>query len=77
MNEKLTLDTLTKDNVSIKKQNYTVVDGVEYQIGKLWSRGYTNSIVGRKEVQAEVSEPYRSAIMAMWGTTPTVTEANA
>lgn len=74
MNEKITLDMLTKDSVSIKKQQYTIIDGVEYPIGEIWRRAYVNSIHGRSEVEVEVSEPYKTAIMAIWGNTPTVTD---
>jgi hypothetical protein len=74
MNEKITLDMLTADNVSIRKQQYTVIDGKEYPIGEPWRRAYVNSIQGRQQLQAEVAEPYLSAIMAVWGGAPTVTE---
>ena len=74
MIEKITLDMLTQDSVSLKKQNHTVVDGKEYPIGEPWRRAYVNSVQGRAQVQAEVPEPYLSAIMAVWGDAPTVTE---
>lgn len=74
MNEKITLDMLTQDSVSLKKQQYATVDGKEYPIGQPWRRAYINSAQGRAQVQAEVPEPYLSAIMAVWGATPTVTE---
>ena len=72
MVKKITLDMLTADSVSIKKQQYTVVDGKEYPIGEPWRRAYVNSIQGRVQVQAEVPEPYQSAIFAVWGNAPTV-----
>lgn len=75
MNEKITLDMLTQDSVSVKKQNYTTINEVEYLIGEPWRKAYINSLEGREEVQNEVIEPYKTAIMAMWGTTPTVTES--
>jgi len=74
MIEKITLDALNVNSVSIKKQRYTVVDGKEYPIGEPWRRAYVNSAQGRTQVQAEVPEPYSSAIMAVWGDAPTVTE---
>ena len=75
MIEKTTLDMLTQDSVSLKKQQYTIVDGVEYPIGEPWRRAYVNSVQGREQVNTEVSEPYKTAIFAIWGTAPTVTEA--
>jgi hypothetical protein len=74
MIEKIILDMLTQDGVSLKKQQYATVDGKEYPIGEPWRRAYINSVQGRAQVQAEVPEPYLSAIMAVWGDTPTVTE---
>ena len=74
MEEKITLDMLTQDSVSVKKQNITTINGVEYAIGEPWRRAYINSEAGRKELQSEVVEPYISAILAIWSNTPTVTD---
>ena len=74
MFEKITLDMLTRDGVNLKKQQYTTINGVEYPIGEPWRRAYINSVKGRAQVQAEMQEPYKSAIMAVWGDTPTVTD---
>ena len=72
MQDKISLDMLTQDNVSLQKQQITVIDGVEYPIGQPWRRAYVNSTQGRTQVQTEVDEPYRTAILAVWGDTPTV-----
>ena len=74
--EKITLDMLTPDSVSIKTQRYAVIDGVEYPIGDPWRRAYVNSSSGRQQVQDEVPEPYRSAIFAVWSETPTISEVS-
>lgn len=74
MNEKITLDKLTQDSVSIKKQNVTTINGVEYELGQPSRKAYVNSIRGREEVQAELEEKYVNIIFAMWGDTPTVVE---
>lgn len=74
MIEKITLDMLTQDSVSVKKQQYIVQDGKEYAIGYVWRRAYVNSVQGRQQVQEEVLEPYKSVIMLMWANTPTVAE---
>ena len=74
MDGMITLDMLTADSVSLKKQKYTTVNGKEYPIGEPWRRAYINSVQGRTQVQAEVPEPYQSAIFAVWGNAPTVTE---
>lgn len=74
MNEKMTLDMLTQNSVSIKKQQYTLVDGKEYAIGEPWRRAYINSINGRAQIQAEIENPYLTAIMAVWGDAPTIND---
>ena len=73
-NERIFLDMLTPESVSVRKQKFVTVDGVEYPIGDPWRRAYVNSIVGRQQVQDEVPEPYKTAIFAVWGNAPTVSE---
>lgn len=68
------LDNLTQDSVNLKKQQFAIVEDKEYAIGEPWRKAYINSAQGRAQVQAEVEEPYKSAIMAVWGSAPTVTE---
>jgi hypothetical protein len=72
--ERITLDMLTLTSVSVKKQQYVEVNDTEYPIGDPWRRAYTNSSSGRQQVQDEVPEPYRSAIFAVWGESPTVAD---
>ncbi len=74
MIEKTYLDMLTQDNVSLRKQQFTTVDEVEYPIGQPWRRAYTNSISGRTAVQSEIAEPFKTAILTVWGDSPTVVE---
>jgi len=77
MQEKITLDMLTQDSVSVKKQQYVKIDGTEYPVGKPWRRAYVNSARGRQQVEEEVPEPYRTAIFEVWGPEPTVEETTA
>ena len=74
MNKKIMLDMLTQDSVSLKKQNYAAVDGVEYPIGEPWRKAYINNTMGRAEVESEVPSPHKEAIFALWGNTPTVAD---
>jgi hypothetical protein len=74
MIEKITLDMLTQDSVSIKKQQYIVQNGVEYPVGQPWRSSYVNSTQGRQEVENEVAEPYKTIIFMMWGDTATIEE---
>jgi len=74
MIQKIALDMLTQDSVSVKRQRYAVVDGEEYPIGQPHRKAYINSERGRTEIQNELEEPYLSAVMAVWGEQPTVIE---
>jgi hypothetical protein len=74
MQEKITLEMLTQDGVNLKRQNVQILDGVEYPIGEPWRRQYMNSSSDRESVEAEIPEPYKTAIFAVWGDVPTVTE---
>lgn len=74
MNEKFSLDMLTQDSVSLKKQSFATIDGVEYPIGDPWRKAYVNSTSGRAEVEEEIPEPYKTAIYTVWGDTPTVVD---
>ncbi|MER2119198.1 MAG: hypothetical protein ABS935_02965 [Solibacillus sp.] len=76
MIEKLYIDTLTNDNVSIRRQQFTIIDGNEYSTSHTWRRAYVNSLQGRISVENEVPEPYKIAIFAVWGDAPTVDENN-
>lgn len=71
MKEKITLDMLSKDSVSLEKRQYIIQDGKEYTVGEPWRSTYYNSVSGRQQVQEEVPEPYKSVIMLLWGDTPT------
>lgn len=74
MMEKYTVDMLTTDSVSVKKQTYIDYMGQEYLIGEPWRRAYMNSIQGRQQIVDELPQAQVNAIMAVWGDTPTITE---
>lgn len=74
MLKKYTLDMLTQDSVSVKMQQYAVVDEIEYAIGQPHRKAYINSIRGREEVVNELPTAQQSAIFSIWGDTPTVDE---
>ena len=74
MIEKYTLDMLTQDSVSIKKQTYIDYMGQKYLIGEPWRRAYINSVQGRQQIVDELPQAQVNAIMAVWGDTPTVEE---
>ena len=72
MIEKITLDMLTQNSVSVKKEFNQEINGQMQSIGQPWRKAYVNSTKGRQEIEEEVAEPYKSAIIAMWGDNPTV-----
>ena len=74
MIEKITLDMLVQDSVSVKKQKYIEQAGEQYEVGQPWRRAYVNSIQGRQQVENEVAEPYKTIIFMMWGDSPTIEE---
>lgn len=74
MIEKITLDMLTQDGVSVKKQRYYNDNGTLYPIGQPHRKAYVNSIFGRQEVQTELPQEYQNAIFAIWGNEPTILE---
>lgn len=40
--------------------------------GTIWRKAYSNSELGRLELQQEVEEPFYSEILDVWGEEPTV-----
>jgi hypothetical protein len=65
------VDKLTADSVSILTKMYADINGTKTFI-KNHRRAYLNSIIDRDCISKELSEPYLSAVMAVWGDTPTV-----
>ena len=72
MQETITIDALTKNSVSVKRQKTITAEGSIYEIGEPHRCAYVNSVTGRKQLAAELPEPYLSAVLAVWGDAPTV-----
>jgi hypothetical protein len=64
--EKITLDMLTKDSVSVLRQKFVVIDGTEMQVGGNVRNAYMNCENDREILKAELSEEYYNAVMAVW-----------
>ena len=64
--EKITLDMLTKDSVSVLRQKFVVIDGIEMQVGGNVRNAYMNCENDREILKAELSEEYYNAVMAVW-----------
>lgn len=72
METRIDLDMLNQNSVSVKTQRYLLENGQELLVGQPHRRAYVNSVQGREQLAAEVTEPYLSAILAVWGDTATV-----
>ena len=65
--EKITLDMLTKDSVSVLRQKFVVIDGTKMQVGGNVRNAYMNDESGREQLRKVLSDEYYNAIMAVWG----------
>ena len=72
MKELISLDELNKDSVSVVTRKYIEEDNIKYFVGDIHRRAYINSKEGREEINNELEEPYLSAVITIWGDTPTV-----
>lgn len=70
--EKVTIDMLTTESVSILTQKFIELDGVSTQVGQNHRKAYMNSEQGRDELQVERSEATVNAVFTIWGDNPTV-----
>ena len=70
--EKITLDMLTQTSVSVLRQNFIELNGVETQVGGNVRNAYENDETGREILKNTLPEEYYNAVMAVWGNSPTV-----
>ena len=73
MTEKVQIEMLTEDTVSVVTIKSIEIDGKEYEIDRT-RRGYNNSPLDREALTGELGEPYTSAILAIWGESTTVND---
>ena len=74
---KITLDMLTQDSVSVLKQQFLTFNDVEMQVGSNIRNTYTNSVSGRKLIKSILPDEYYNAVIAVWGDTHTVQDAES
>ena len=74
LKEKITLDMLTKDSVSVLRQQFLNYDGVDMQVGENIRNAYSNNEDDRALLKSILSDEYYNAVMAVWGDNPTVDE---
>ena len=69
-----TVTNLTKDSVSILKQNFIEFNGEQTRVGDNFRTSYVNSTRGRQSLVNEQSAQDAAAVLAKWGDTPTIKE---
>lgn len=74
LKEKITLDMLTADSVSVLRQQFINYGGVDMQVGENIRNAYSNNEDDRALLKNILSEEYYNAVMAVWGAEPTVDE---
>ena len=72
--EKLTLDMLTTDSVSVLRQQYITIDGADVKVGENVRNAYMNTQTEREQLREILPEEYYNAVMAVWGDNPTIAE---
>ena len=65
---------LTKDSVSVLRQQFINYGGVDMQVGENIRNAYSNNEDDRALLKNILSEEYYNAVMAVWGDIPTVDE---
>ena len=66
LKEKITLDMLTKDSVSVLRQTFINLGGEDVQVGENVRNAFTNCEDDRKILKEQLSEEYYNAVMAVW-----------
>ena len=66
LKEKITLDALTKDSVSVLRQKFINLGGEDVQVGENVRNAFTNCEDDRKILKEQLSEDYYNAVMAVW-----------
>ena len=74
MEELILLDELNEFGVSVVTKKYIISEGIRDFVGDPHRVAYVNSTSGRADISRELSEPYLSAVMNIWGDTPLVPE---
>lgn len=64
--ERITLDMLTKEGVSVLRQRVIEIGGTEMQVGGNVRNAYTNCAEDKSILKEQLSEEYYNAVMAVW-----------
>ena len=66
LKEKITLDMLTKDSVSVLRQQFLTFNGEEMQVSGNIRNAYMNDESGIEQLRKVLSDEYFNAVMAVW-----------
>lgn len=66
LKEKITLDMLTKDSVSVLRQKFINLGGEDVQVGENVRNAYKNCDEDKSILKEQLSEEYYNAVMAVW-----------
>lgn len=66
LKEKITLDMLTKDSVSVLRQQFLTFNGEGMQVGGNIRNAYMNDESGIEQLRKVLSDEYFNAVMAVW-----------
>ena len=75
--EKIALDMLTNDSVSILKQQYITIDGTDIKVGDNIRNAFMNTQTQRELLRTKLPEEFYNAVIAVWGNYPTIAEPTA
>lgn len=64
--EKITLDMLTKDSVSVLRQKFININGEDVQVGGNVRNAYMNCESDREILKNQLSQEYYNAVIAVW-----------
>lgn len=67
LKERVTLDMLTPESVSVLKQQFITVNGIEMQVGSNERNSFSNTKEDREVLKNVLSDEYYAAVIAMWG----------
>ena len=73
--EVIRLDMLDENSVSVLKQRFIDFDGFFQKIGGNIRNAYVNSAEGRRLIANALPTEYYNAVIAVWGSEPTVVES--
>jgi hypothetical protein len=73
LTEKITLDMLNSESVSVVRQQYLNYNGTEMPVGENKRNSYLNTDEDRELLRTSLPENIYNAIIAVWGDVATIT----